>query len=647
MYDWLTRFIKRVSTERSSGDPAAGLSVIKDDAATDGLFQPTEDDRGQSGPDSHETTQLTTDLNDCMAALRTACKQVESDFLEIGEKLQSIHAQSTRMTDNAQSAVQDLGLETDASVLSTITRTAHRALDNFELEHSGMTEKMVRFGAICQHLHQLDGMTEGLSGIAKALKMVAINISIESSRADESRESFLVLSREIRALSNTVADQAKTLRDEIRAIKGKLENAQHVMGTNLGHFSLLAGEARGAADTAAPECQALMDESLNVLQKVGADGTSISQSTGQIVVNLQIHDNVSQRIEHIVDALADAVQMLQKMRQDSECEESVAAVHATIELQAAQLANIITDIDDVFQKCSLAFDLIADKVGNITAGILQMAWGEVGGRTGHKSEAGSIGSLMAALEKIRALIGQSDEAIDELKAIGKDATEAVSRIGDHMEQVRKVNFDIHLKSLNAIFKSTHLGNRGRAIGVLVQEMKELATQSNELVERIESINSAIMNEAGHLQTEASDEQAAEVVGIDQLDNSLDAFSRTGAVFSRHADEMAELGRSFDAMITSAGRQLTFLQPFADRLRDQKECLTALRARLAPWVTASGGSTTVLLDKTRLAQRYTMQQERDIHTVVLDNSAIGADAPENNGAGDFSSDSELGDNVELF
>ena len=93
--------------------------------------------------------------------------------------------------------------------------------------------------------------------------------------------------------------------------------------------------------------------------------------------------------------------------------------------------------------------------------------------------------------------------------------------------------------------------------------------------------------------------------------------------------------------------MTFLQPFADRLRDQKECLTALRARLAPWVTASGGSTTVLLDKTRLAQRYTMQQERDIHTVVLDNSTIGADAPENNGAGDFSSDSELGDNVELF
>ena len=80
------------------------------------------------------------------------------------------------------------------------------------MESSNPLERMRNIGSICEHLRHLYGLTGALNRIAKALKMVPININIESCRADESRDSFSVLSKEIRELSDTVASLARTLR---------------------------------------------------------------------------------------------------------------------------------------------------------------------------------------------------------------------------------------------------------------------------------------------------------------------------------------------------------------------------------------------------------------------------------------------------
>ena len=669
MNDWLSRLILFFFARRYSSIETPDLRTPLHNRSTEGDSTRNSNDRCRKPCSSPiDTSQLATQLELGKSALQQSCSGAEADFLNIGERLQTIYAQAGQITRTAHTAVEHIGLDTENSALATITRTAYQALADFDLEQSRMAERMQNIGSICEHLRHLHDLTGVLNRIAKALKMVAININIESCRAAESRDSFSVLSKEIRELSDTVASLARSLRSEIQTMTGSLETSQQAMSADLDRFAQLAADARKVAEQAGPECRDLMNRAVKVLKQVGANAEAISRGTSQIVVSLQIHDNVSQRIEHIAEALTDARQLLLHSDHDSREEgvflESIAAVDANLDLQQAQLSNIINDIEHVFQNSGQAFKAIGSTISDITEGILTIARGDESPHSGGKDKTGSIGSLQATLEKIRNLIGRGREAVEGLMSMGREATSAVARIGEQMEQVRKVNFDIHLKSLNAIFKSTHLGDRGRSIGVLVQEMKELATQSNDLVEQIESTNGNIMKQAdqlkAQLRTTDADGQGSDAINSEVLDRAAQEFFETSAAFTRHADEMAALSQSLDGLIVAAESKLLFLQPFAGQLKHHQDQLKECRVRLAPWVEAAGGSSA--LNKACLAERYTMQQERDIHTTILEAKTVrsGAHSERKATAGvrsedplssqilhDETEENELGDNVELF
>jgi methyl-accepting chemotaxis protein len=671
MYDWLIRFTLHFLPQRTLGNNTpSNRAFHRSGYSLDAPVRPTDNRNRQFGLPRQEAQHLASQLDLCMSSLRQTCSRVEADFLNIGGRLQSIYTQAAQMCEKVRAAIEHVGLDGDNSTLSNIIQTAYRALSDLGLEQSKMAQRMKNLRCMREELNSLRSMAGGLRRIAKALRMVAININIESSRAAESHESFAVLSQEIRALSDTVASLDRTLLSEIQDITIKLESMQQVMDAKLKRFGQLSADARTVADRAEPECRALMDCSVKALQHVGADGEAISRNTSQIVVSLQIHDNVSQRVEHIAEALADSRQLVHQLMNEGleTCDfpDPVAAIDANLALQQVQLANIIADIDQVFQNSGRSFSVIGKTVQDMSSKILQIARGDTSCHSSNSGKTGSMGSLQAALEKIRILIGQGDEAVEELQTIGRDATAAVSRIGDLMEQVRNVNFDIHLKSLNAIFKSTHLGTRGRAIAVLVQEMKDLATQSKELVEQIESTNTTIMNRASRLQEQlpavSAGGQDAAAVKSEILDASIRNFSDTSSAFTRHAEEMVRENETLSELIAAAGDQLVSLKPFAEQLRSQKQQLEACCSQLAPWVSAvSDGS--AVLDKARLADRYTMQQERDIHTAVLDGESNriddrtvlaarsevqdGQDGIAQQAGCNAEQESELGDNVELF
>jgi methyl-accepting chemotaxis protein len=671
MFDWLIRRIMYFLPKRMLGANAPGDGDFHGSKfSPHGLVRSIQKRNRKSRLSHHEARHLTSKLALCISDLKKICNRVESDFLSIGGRLQSIYTQATQMTGKVQSAIEQVGMDGDNSILSDIIRTANQALSDQRLEQSRMAQRMKNLRFMCGDLDNLRNMAGGLSQIAKALKMVAININIESVRTEESQDSFVVLSQEIRTLSDTVASLERTLFKEIQAITQKLESMQSVMDAKLTRFAQLAADARDVTDRAEPECRSLMDHSVKALKHVGLNGEVISRNTSHIVVSLQIHDNVSQRVEHITEALADSRLLIQQLVEKGpmflDSLEPIAATDANLGLQQAQIATIIADIRQAFQKSGRSFHMIGDTVKDMSANILQIALGKTSCHSNDKDQTGSLGSLQAALEKIRFLIGQGDEAVEELKTIGRDATDAVSRIGGLMEQVRNVNFEIHLKSLNAIVKSAHLGDRGRAIAVLVQEMKDLATQSKELVEQIESTNTIIINRVDqlkeHLPAVSADGRNAMAVRSEDLDASIRKFSDSSSAFTQYADEMVQQHETLGALITAAEDQLVFLKPFAGQMQYLEQQLEACRNRLAPWVPSAGAGTT--LDKTRLADRYTMQQEREIHMAVLNKASVRVDdrttrAPQSekqnsqneiaqqDGCHTPQGESELGENVELF
>lgn len=307
--------------------------------------------------------QLAADLARCSAAMRQACERVEKDFLAMGERLQAIYGQATQLAQMTQAAVEKIGHDAEDNMLVKVTQTSRQALDELDQGQGRILECLERVRTVGDQLLGLHKMIAGLKGVAKTLKIVAININIESSRSAESHESFLVLAREIRALSDTVADVAGTLSEETKAIAADLDAMHQVMGRKLSHFQQVAQNAHTQLDRTIPEVQALISGAMRALQHVGDDAQILSRSTGEIVVNLQIHDNTSQRIEHIVHALAQARQQLEQAGGDTN---AITLAHTNFEPQQAQLKSILEDIDQVHQAleeidpelCYMAWDIV-------------------------------------------------------------------------------------------------------------------------------------------------------------------------------------------------------------------------------------------------------------------------------------------------
>jgi chromosome segregation ATPase len=602
-----------------------------------------------------QINELAAELDTCTAAMQHECKRVETDFLHIGERLQAIYAQAIGLAQNAQGTVEGIGFDNENNLLAKVIQSARQALGDLEQEQGKIQQSLERVHTVGERLDSLHHMIGGLKKIAKTLKMVAININIESSRSAESLNSFLVLAQEIRSLSDAVALVARTLSGDTQNIVANLGAMDQAVEGKLDQFQQLTRSAQATLERTAPDVLALIDRSVHALQHVGDDAKALSQSAGEIVVNLQIHDNISQRVAHIAQALSDARQQLLTSGGSAE---AMGMTETSLELQQAQLKSILADIERAHQHSAQAFGAIAQSVEDIARGLAAIASdGGHGPRPGPQGSS-SIESLKAALQKIQGLIGQSRLSVVELKEITQEAMLAVARIAEQMKQVQDVNFDIHLKALNAIFKSIRLGSQGKAIVALVQEMKDLANQSNTLVAQVDTINKDIMQDAAALQERihadsGSGDRPAAAGGFD-LAAGIGEFADASAAFLQNAGNLAQLSHGLTEQIDTTANALAFLQPFADRLRGQLLQMDALRGRLAPWATAGHGSEK--LDRQRLIDRYTMQHERDIHTIVLDRQAPQTATPAECAAplattggqvDPASGESELGDNVELF
>ena len=170
MKDWLKRRILSLFPRHVSFYKAPDLVTSSNGSSSPEDSIPGASDSGrQPGSPSTEISHLTTQIDLSKSALLQACSNAEADFLNIGERLQTIYSQAGQMTRIAHTAVENIGLDTENSALATITNTAYQALGDFDQEQSRMTERMRNIGSICEHLRHLHGLTGVLNRIAKAL----------------------------------------------------------------------------------------------------------------------------------------------------------------------------------------------------------------------------------------------------------------------------------------------------------------------------------------------------------------------------------------------------------------------------------------------------------------------------------------------
>lgn len=599
-------------------------------------------------------------------SLKSVSDSAEPDFMKIGNNLQSIYSDTKTLTQQAVNTVRRFGEKSDESFLASVEQLVKESLADLNKCRDEVATNLAQVDMIADHLGELFEKCSVVEKIAVFLKVVGLNIGIESTRSSESKEMFMVIGQEIQQLSVKVMGITQSIREDSKAAGSRQMSTHKEINAGLDELRKLSDDVEMTVRRAVQEIKQLMELSLDTLEKAGEHSRKITHQIGEIVVGIQLHDSMNQRIDHVIQALGDAGALLSKDNPEKlNARETTGVACSIFEIQKAQMRQMISEIAAVDERSRTALGEIAGEAEQLALSLSALGYRHSrDAQNGTAEDKDPFESLESAIRHLNDLMANGTRLVDRIRQIASQSSDTAFRLSDHMKHVREINFETHIKALNAIINAAHLGERGRTLEVLAQEMKRLSSQSNDFVLDVETILDTVSVAVEGLRTRIDGSDITE----GSLDRGIRDIARAYSTFGQDSRDAVHRSEELKQAILETTVYLDFLPKLAEELENRLETLEELETALKSQAFCQDYSETEMKS---LIDKYTMQKERDIHAMAIDKSpdVFLFDSPEledgpetendeiallpggeRNGdphLKDGETEEDLGDNVELF
>ena len=593
------------------------------------------------------SAELIDSLNSIADSLEEINVGLEPQFVKVGECLQAVFFDSGKLEKQTIDAAHLVGKNSDCSIMREINELTRQSIGELQLRQNNTSQSLQTVQSIVKHLQELYPKSKALVKIAKNLRAISICFAVESSRSDDSVEMFAAFTKKMDHLVANVFEITEKIRKDSSIAKNKQSEALDCIteGSNLLQGLLM--QADKAVTDASKRIDQIVCMSVSALDEVGKLSGNIAKQISSIVIAIQFHDITRQQVEHIISTLRDEALKLENFNsEDSRCENlnaEMSCAYSVIKLQIAQLKQVIDSIkkshnaiESSFHEIGRASGKLADTTSLIDAESL---------------EDDSFSNLRSALENLNGLLENGRHLSNTTSDAASNASEASTVLSGHAESIRDINTDIGIQALNAIINSVHLGEKGRVLATLAQEVTQLSGRCSGLVENIvENLEMiiALAKESNNLASSRLDNSTSIKLeaGIKQITKAFSDF-RESSISAMKQAEMLETG------ITDTESELVFLDDVEEQLSSQLHVLDGTLYKLKDYsdpVADCNG----IRDVSGYADKYTMKSERDVHLKIV-NGGAEDDYPVDDAnvqpnveeASNEEDSNVLGDNVELF
>ncbi|VFQ44633.1 hypothetical protein MSL71_22820 [Desulfoluna butyratoxydans] len=570
----------------------------------------------------------------------------------LGQGLQSGYEYVTVLMRDAVGVAELIGDDSGDHSLRSVGASVNQSLALLKRCRDNAVSKSNPVKEVLGSFEQLDARRGEIDGVARYLRAVALNIFIETSRSDISDENFSVIAGEIKTLSEEMIRVSKSIHELTVASKNRFEAMFTEISGGIVEITGLADLAEHSAGNSIEQIEELMGYSFGLVEDAERMSRGIFREVEKIVVGVQLHDSMRQRIEHIVSGLSEVDRLCNP---ETACLDSgqgraddVATAHALIGLQRAQIEQLIADVDAVYGQTRVAMEGIVGDITQLTRYLTNMGDPAAARETRRDASEDPFGMLSSDLSNIRSLERRGADLESRLGEIYQKAFEAVSTLSSFTDDLHNISRESHNKALNTIIAANHLGTEGRSLSVLAKEMKSLSNQAEESIGAVETVISSVVDTIQGVELETLFN-----TGDDDSSSEASVVSMTLSLYEQIKERTAGLLEVSTKLITTFARAreaLTFLPSLVEMLTRQRDQLDEANGLLAPWVDETA---TVRIPEHCLVDRYTMETERSVHMACMAGDTGGAaSAPD--GGGTFGSqgsepgdDDDFGDNIELF
>ena len=595
----------QVDSYENNTDVAAQGETSKEIKESRTDQQSGSDEMSSSADDMIATGQTTcTKLQEYGSQLKKLCKVSDPKFVKIGRDLATSTQDVKILVDTIHKAVSLVKDDKQDNVSLQETETLIQEIfTSLSDEKDAIKEEADHVKNLISRVFKSDQVREKIDRINTLFRIVRINIRIQCSARGLSDDLFEGVTEDLEHLSSTLHFATRQIVVDIKLGSKSLAKLQKSIHVHLVHLEEVFKQTQNIVAHAFSDIRQLMNATKTMIREADSRSQKISEMVGDIVVRIQFHDSLSQRVEHIAHAFDDICNLCGKDNVDL-TDDHMGTTFIIVDLQLRQLLQISNEIKLVRERIENAFLAIESEVEGVSTILHDKQFREV-------SPQEFLGNVFSSLEdtlsRLTSLLGRRQEMVQEIEETADNTRSIAERLAEMQDSVTDIREETRVQAVNTIIMASALGHQGKTIEVLAKEIQALSDQSGELADDVEVMQFAVnkaVDDLVNVTTGTSGE-----IEQKEIEQQISSVKTT---FSEVLEVVADITQQIDISgnhIRMTRNTLTFLEDLEAGLDSVISDLNQTRDTLAHW---EGKGTSDSEEVEKLIERYSMSQERMIH-----------------------------------
>lgn len=564
------------------------------------------------GSDAFRTSVA--DLATSREDLQAVVTEVEKRFLAITSSLETLPAISEDMVAQSERL---LGLASGKQEGSSAFQSALELLkaplafiDHCQEQNRQLTGQLQ---AAMVKIDRMLGYEATLQRTVAPLKFIQTLFKVESASLPHTVQlMFLALTEDIDRLQQQV-NQTFGAKFEL------LRNARHTIRTVVSQLQETARTQDAAARAKKQAIQRALDELQSELKRnedrdiqLTFVTRAINQEVGRIVMSLQAQDIVSQKMAHVLQAVASMETRLQGYSGDPKSgPATMAFCRDASRVQAGQLQAIQQDLRGAATTMEGAVTAIRQQIATLDKDCLCLKELDTVTVGVHGLVQVLLDTMGDVRSTVTAAVRSAEHSYTAIRPIGGLASNVTGTM-------RQLSAQIHLIALNAQVQAAHIGS-GTGLEILAAGTATIAAETTSISENVarelDTLTASLAEHVGsfeNLHQRGTGQQEALDAGQQAQESGLHAFrDQTLSVLSL----VSEAVQRIETVAASMGQELNF-ESSVDPLVTRGHATFENIARVSEeWLTRRG---VAALQPTPgdLAHSYTMVSERAVYDAIL-------------------------------
>ncbi|MCD6117231.1 methyl-accepting chemotaxis protein [bacterium] len=563
-------------------------------------------------------------LNQIQQILESLHSTTESEFLDIGMKLQVFSKEAKAASNLTMKSAESLSGDTIREVINDLNEILDRIGHYLQFSNGEAVQNTKLLSAVLSIITQLDSNLNAFKKIIKQFKFIGISVRIEAARLNQDSHSFEKLVNDVNKLAIDINDKWGNMQRQTNIIyqtgdkqlifidhlkEKQFQQAENILGSLQNDLNFLEKEQAN---------------SLQLTKHLSDNAAIIPQKIGEVVASLQFHDIIRQVIEHVQKTLIEQNGLLETaarfMQEGGDSafnvwnEETGTVLIETCLLQKMHL-------EDSEKKILNAIDRIVANLRSISIGINEMR-NDVQAviRTADEGSSTMLGTVKQGIMNISESLNGTIETSVNLKKVIQKILIGVSELTDFITDIEEIGTEVELLAQNGLINAAHLGDEGAALSTLADSIQKLSllTKKNvfEISSKLNHIQKLTDSVTVHPTSEKEQKNAEFIVDETQytLNKAVRGLEQINSISVDNMEKVENVSTSLKIGIETLIDNIEVNNKFKDGFCKVLDLLKMVFNNFE--ILGIKGEDANVLDIEHLKKNYTMQSEHDIHNSYM-------------------------------